>query len=29
MMEFDAGEFEMSATGEKPVDSRTAEPPDL
>ncbi len=29
LMEFDAGEFEMTATGEKPADPKTAEPPDL
>lgn len=29
IMEFDAGEFEMTATGEKPADPKTAEPPDL
>ena len=29
MMAFDAGEFEMTATGEKPVTEKAAEPPDL
>ena len=29
IMAFDAGEFEMTATGEKPAETRTAEPPDL
>ena len=29
IMEFDAGEFEMTATGEKPAETRNAEPPDL
>ena len=29
MMEFDGGEFELTATGEKPADTRAAEPPDL
>lgn len=29
IMEFDAGEIEMTATGEKPVDTKAAEPPDL
>lgn len=29
IMEFDAGEFEMTATGEKPTDSEAVEPPDL
>jgi hypothetical protein len=29
MMAFDAGEFEMTATGEKPVTEKAPEPPDL
>lgn len=29
IMEFDAGEFEMSADGEKPNETKAAEPPDL
>ncbi len=29
LMEFDAGEIEMTATGEKPADPKAAEPPDL
>ena len=29
IMAFDAGEFELTATGEKPADTKTAEPPDL
>ena len=29
MMSFDAGEFEMTANGEKPGETKAAEPPDL
>ena len=29
IMAFDAGEFDLTATGEKPADTKTAEPPDL
>lgn len=29
IMEFDAGEFEMTANGEKPVEAKPTEPPDL